>query len=131
MLECGTTLMDGPSRSGNFVRKEHVVIEPCQPMPQPDRGNTLIGEWQFFFLHYPFIGWGQGFPQLSNKVFYCIRIGRIGGICSVLLSIPGECIVIASIGKPIPWQTLKEFHHFKRTGVLSRIWTEKADNQRQ
>jgi hypothetical protein len=75
----------------------------------------------FAFLHYPFVGWARGFLQLGNKIFYCIRMGRIGGICSGLLSIPGECYRNRKYRRPIPWQTLKKFHHFKRTGVLSKI----------
>jgi GT2 family glycosyltransferase len=93
--------------------------------------GTIANVGLYAFLHYPFIGWGRGFLQLSNKVFYCIRMGRIGGICSGLFSIPGECYRNRQYRKPILWQTLKEFHHFKRTGVLSTIWAEKADNQRQ
>ena len=66
----------------------------------------------YAFLHYPFIGWGRGFLQLSNKIVYCIRRGRIGGICSGLISIPGECYRNRQYRKPIPWETLKKFHHF-------------------
>ena len=93
--------------------------------------GTIANVGLYAFLHYPFIGWGRGFLQLGNKIFYCIRMGRIGGICSGLLSIPGECYRNRQYRKPIPWQTLKKFHHFTRTGVLSEIWAEKADNQRQ
>jgi GT2 family glycosyltransferase len=93
--------------------------------------GTIANVGLYAFLHYPFIGWGRGFLQLSNKVFYCIRMGRIGGICSGLFSIPGECYRNRQYRKPIPWQTLKEFHHFKRTGVRSKTRAEKANTPRQ
>jgi len=70
----------------------------------------------FAFLHYPFVGWGRGFLQLGNKVFYFIRIGRIGGISAGLLSIPGKCYRNRQYRKPIPWRALKKFHHFSKTG---------------
>jgi GT2 family glycosyltransferase len=91
--------------------------------------GTIANVGLYVFLHYPFIGWGRGLLQLSNKVFYCIRMGRIGGICSGLFRIPGECYRNRQHRKPIPWQTLKEFHHFNRTGVRSKTRAEKADSQ--
>jgi GT2 family glycosyltransferase len=75
----------------------------------------------FTFLHYPFIGWGRGFLQLANQIFYFIRVGRIGGICSGVLSIPGECYRNRRYRKPVRWQTLKKFHHFNRTGPSSSV----------
>jgi hypothetical protein len=75
----------------------------------------------FAFLHYPFIGWGRGFLQLGNQIVYCIRMGRIGGICSGLLSIPGECYHNRQYRKPVQWQTLKKYHHFNKTGLTSSV----------
>jgi GT2 family glycosyltransferase len=72
----------------------------------------------YAFLHYPIIGWGWGLFQLTNKIGYCIRMGRIGGICSGIVSIPIECYRYRKYRRPIQWQTLKRFLHFGRTGKL-------------
>ena len=70
----------------------------------------------YAFLHYPLIVWGLGLVQVANKVAYCIRMGRIGGICSGLLLIGVECFRYRRYRKPIAWQTLKRFLRFRRTG---------------
>jgi GT2 family glycosyltransferase len=71
----------------------------------------------YAFLHYPFIGWGWGFLQVANKIAYCIRRGRIRGICTGLFSIPGDCYRNRQYRKPVQWHTLRRFINFNRTGV--------------
>lgn len=72
----------------------------------------------YAFLHYPIIGWGWGLLQLANKIGYCIRMGRIGGICSGIFNIPRDCYRYRQYRRPIQWQTLKAFLYFGRTGKL-------------
>jgi glycosyltransferase involved in cell wall biosynthesis len=68
----------------------------------------------FAFLHYPISGWGWGILQLANKVAYCIRMGRVRGICSGVFSIPGDCYRNRQYRKPVTAQTLRKFLHFHR-----------------
>ena len=71
----------------------------------------------FVYLNYPIIGWGRGLMQVANKIIYCVRMGRFRGICLGLLNIPVECYRSRRYRKPVAWQTLKEYLHFRSTGV--------------
>ncbi len=71
----------------------------------------------YAFLHYPMRGWSWGLLQLANKVIYCIRMGRIRGICSGIARIPFDCYCNRQYRKPIAWQTVRRFLQFRRTGV--------------
>jgi GT2 family glycosyltransferase len=71
----------------------------------------------YVFLHYPIRGWGLGLAQVANKVAYCIRMGRLRGICSGIYRIPAECYRNRRYRKPVGWRTLKRFMQFRRTGI--------------
>jgi GT2 family glycosyltransferase len=70
----------------------------------------------YAFLHYPLVGLGWGFLQVANKVAYCVQMGRIRGVCSGVLSIPGDCYRYRQYRRPVAWRTMKQFLHFRRTG---------------
>jgi hypothetical protein len=72
----------------------------------------------YAFLHYPPIGWSFGLAQLGRNVVYCLRMGRIRGILSGVVLIPVECFRYRRFRNPVPWQTLKKYLRFRRTGVL-------------
>jgi len=71
----------------------------------------------YAFLHYPVMGWGVGLLQLANKVAYSLRMGRMRGICSGILGIPGDCYRYRQYRKPIPWRTVARFLRFRRSVV--------------
>jgi GT2 family glycosyltransferase len=71
------------------------------------------------FLHYPMIGWGWGVAQVANIVAWHILRGRIHGICSGILRIPIECYRNRRYRKPISWDKLRHFLHFRRSGTLT------------
>jgi hypothetical protein len=66
------------------------------------------------FLHYPARALGLAFIQLGSKVFYCLRVGRFGGILSGLAQIPGDCYRYRMHRKPVRWPTLKRYIEFRR-----------------
>jgi GT2 family glycosyltransferase len=68
------------------------------------------------FLNYPMLGWGRGIAQVTNVVVHCIRLGRLRGIWSGILQIPFDCYRNRQHRKPVPWNTLRKFLHFRRTG---------------
>ena len=70
----------------------------------------------YAFLHYPVIAWGIGMAQVTNKVAYCIRVGRFRGICSGIFRIPAECYRNRRYREPVAWSTLKRFLRFRRPG---------------
>src|SRR6266540_4303850 len=65
----------------------------------------------YAFLNYPINAWGWGILQLANKVAYCIRRGRLRGVCTGLLSIPRNCYCNRKYRKPVTRQTLRKFLH--------------------
>jgi hypothetical protein len=71
----------------------------------------------FAYLNYPIIGWGWGLVQVANKVIYCIRMGRIRGICSGIFQIPIDCYRYRRYRNPIAWKTIKEFLYRRRSGL--------------
>ena len=71
----------------------------------------------FAFLHYPVRGWVLGVAQVANKVWFCLRMGRLRGICSGILSIPIDCYRHRRYRNPLPWPVLREFLQFCRAGV--------------
>jgi GT2 family glycosyltransferase len=79
--------------------------------------GTIANVGLYVFLHYPLVGWGWGIMQMANKIAYCIRMGRIRGICSGLFRIPGDCYCNHKYRKPVAWHTLRRFLRFCRTGV--------------
>jgi len=83
--------------------------------------GTVANVALYVFLHYPLKGWGWGLLQLGNKIVYCIRMGRVSGICSGLLSIPGDCYRNRRYRKPIQWKILKKFINFNKTGIASPL----------
>jgi GT2 family glycosyltransferase len=80
--------------------------------------GTIANVGLYAFLNYPVVGWGWGVMQMVNKIAYCIRMGRIRGICSGLLRIPGDCYCNRKYRKPVAWHTLRRFLRFCRTGVV-------------
>jgi hypothetical protein len=68
------------------------------------------------FLNYPIIGWAWGLAQVANLVVYCIRRGRLRGICSGLVRIPVDCYRNRRYRKPMTWRTLRAALDFRRTG---------------
>jgi GT2 family glycosyltransferase len=71
----------------------------------------------FAFLNYPYIGWCWAVAQLAHKTLYCLRRGRIRGICAGLLKIPSTCYHYRRYRNPVPWRTLSRFLEFNRTGI--------------
>jgi hypothetical protein len=71
------------------------------------------------FLHYPMKASGLAMLQLGNKVAYCLRRGRIGGIIPGLLRIPADCWRNRMYRKPVQWKTLQRYLRFCRTGRLT------------
>jgi GT2 family glycosyltransferase len=71
----------------------------------------------FAFLNYPVIGWGWGFLQLANIIAFSVRMGRISGLLSGILSIPTDCYRNRRYRNPIAWKTVRKFLRFRRTGV--------------
>jgi GT2 family glycosyltransferase len=72
----------------------------------------------YAFLNYPVIGWGLGLGQLANKIAYCIRKGRLRGICSGILHIPVDCYRNRRYRKPVGWKTLKAAYYLRRSDAL-------------
>ena len=72
------------------------------------------------FLNYPVIGWGWGILQVANKVAYCIRMGRIRGICTGILRIPMACYRNRQFRKPISWQILKTVRQLRETAAAAQ-----------
>jgi glycosyltransferase involved in cell wall biosynthesis len=68
----------------------------------------------FAFLHYPVFACGLGFMQIANTIVYCVRVGRIRGIISGLLTIPLDCYRYRQYRSPVSWQTLKRFRQLRR-----------------
>ena len=66
------------------------------------------------FLNYPMIGWGWGLAQVANVVVHSIRLGRLSGIWSGILQIPTDCYRNRQHRRPIPWDALRRFLHFRR-----------------
>jgi GT2 family glycosyltransferase len=79
--------------------------------------GAIINAGLYAFLHYPISAWGWGAAQVANKVVYCIGRGRIRGIISGILRIPGECYHNRQYRKPVARLTLDRFWHFRRTGA--------------
>jgi GT2 family glycosyltransferase len=69
------------------------------------------------FLNYPMIGWGWGIAQVANVIVHSIRLGRLRGILSGVLRIPSDCYRNRQHRRPIPWNTLRKFLHFRRMGL--------------
>jgi GT2 family glycosyltransferase len=72
----------------------------------------------FVFLHFPVSRWGWGVLQVGNRVMYCMRRGRIRGICSGLLRLPLDCYRHRRYRNPLSWSTLKRFLEFRRIGSV-------------
>ena len=72
----------------------------------------------FVFLHFPVVRWGLGLMQVSNRVAYCIRMGRFRGIGSGLLRIPIDCYRNRHYRNALAWSKLKRFLYFRRTANL-------------
>jgi GT2 family glycosyltransferase len=67
------------------------------------------------FLHYPIVGWGWGLLQVANKIAYCVRMGRVRGICSGIFRIPVECYRNRRFRDPIAWPELKRYRQYRRS----------------
>jgi GT2 family glycosyltransferase len=72
----------------------------------------------FIFLHFPIVRWGWGLLQVGNRVAYCLRTGRLRGICSGLLQIPIDCYRNRGYRSAVAWPIVKRFLAFRRTGKL-------------
>ena len=68
----------------------------------------------FVFLHYPVRHWGWGFLQVTNRVIYSIRMGRLQGILAGIIQIPIDCYRNRLHRKPVPLPTLKRFLELRR-----------------
>jgi hypothetical protein len=71
----------------------------------------------YAFLHYPISALGWGVAQVANKVIYCIRKGRIRGVVSGILSMPGECYQHRQYRKPVARLTLNRFWYLRKNPV--------------
>jgi GT2 family glycosyltransferase len=80
--------------------------------------GSIMNVALYAFLHYPMMASGLGVLQLGNKVAYCLRTGRIGGIIPGLLQIPADCWRNRRYRKPVPWEILRRYVRFRRTGHL-------------
>lgn len=80
--------------------------------------GTITNVGLFAFLHYPLVGWGRGLLQIANKVAYCIRMKRLRGVITGLVRIPYDCYRHRQYRRPIPWQTVKRFLDFCKSGSL-------------
>jgi GT2 family glycosyltransferase len=67
------------------------------------------------FLHYPFRAWSLIVIQVFSKVFYCMRVGRFGGIMRGLIQIPADCYRHRIYRKPVPLEKLKRYIALRRT----------------
>jgi GT2 family glycosyltransferase len=81
--------------------------------------GSIMNVALYAFLHYPMKASGLAMLQLGNKVAYCLRRGRIGGIIPGLLQIPADCWRYRVYRKPIPWKTLQRYVRFCRSGRLT------------
>jgi GT2 family glycosyltransferase len=80
--------------------------------------GSIMNVALYAFLHYPMMASGLATLQLGNKVAYCLRRGRIGGIIPGLLGIPADCWRNRMYRKPVPRKTLQRYVRFCRTGRL-------------
>jgi hypothetical protein len=80
--------------------------------------GSIMNVALYAFLHYPIMASGLAMLQLGNKVAYCLRRGRIGGIIPGLLRIPTDCWRNRMYRKPVPRKTLQRYVRFCRTGRL-------------
>jgi GT2 family glycosyltransferase len=80
--------------------------------------GSIMNVALYAFLNYPIMASGLGMLQLGNKVAYCLRRGRFGGIIPGLLRIPADCWRNRMYRKPVPWKTLQRYVRFCRTGRL-------------
>jgi GT2 family glycosyltransferase len=80
--------------------------------------GSIMNVALYAFLHYPMMASGLAMLQLGNKIAYCVRRGRIGGIIPGLLQIPPDCWRNRMYRKPVPWKTLQRYVRFCRTGRL-------------
>jgi GT2 family glycosyltransferase len=79
--------------------------------------GTITNIGLYAFLNYPVIAWGWGLAQVANIVADSLRRRRFRGICSGLLRIPGDCYRNRRYRQPVSWRTLRQYRHFRRTGV--------------
>lgn len=85
----------------------------------PEVTSSVISNVALYaFLHYPIRGSGWALLQLANKVIYCVRMGRIRGICRGILRIPVDCYRNRRHRKPVAWQMVRKFLHFRRMDAL-------------
>ena len=75
----------------------------------------------FAFLNYPVIGWGWGLLQLVNVVVFSIRMGRIRGLWSGVLSIPAECYRNRQHRAPVAWNTMRSYLRVRRIGFAEVV----------
>jgi hypothetical protein len=80
--------------------------------------GSIMNVALYAFLNYPMMASGLGMLQLGNKVAYCLRRGRIGGIIPGLLQIPADCWRNRMYRKPVPLNVLQRYLRFCRTGRL-------------
>jgi hypothetical protein len=78
--------------------------------------GSIMNVALYAFLHYPMMASGLAMLQLGNKVAYCLRRGRIGGIIPGLLRIPADCWRNRMYRKPVPLKILQQYVRFCRTG---------------
>ncbi len=59
------------------------------------------------FLRYPLAYWPYGALQIANRVFWCLRVGRLAGIATGLASIPAHLIRHRHLRQPVSNQTMR------------------------
>jgi len=74
----------------------------------------------FAFLHYPVAHWYWGLAQVANMVAFSVRHGRVRGLISGLLSIPGDCYRNRKYRQPVDWKTMSGYLDWCRTGAMPR-----------
>lgn len=73
----------------------------------------------FAFLNYPVVLWAWGLLQIANFLGYCIRVGRIKGLMTGLLEIPGDCYRNRRYRRPFGLSTVVRFLRYRRFGIPS------------
>jgi hypothetical protein len=94
------------------------------PSVAGDYFGVIANVGLFAFLHYPISAFGWGTVQVANKVIYCIGKGRIRGVVSGILSIPGECYKIRQYRKPVARLMLNRFWYLRK-----KNWRKSESNR--
>ncbi|HEY0302420.1 MAG TPA: hypothetical protein VGC36_13835, partial [Rhizomicrobium sp.] len=76
-------------------------------------GNVAL----FAFLNYPMALWGWGLVQVVKYAFYCLRVGRTGGVATGLWRIAADCYRHRALRRPLSAATVVKYLWRRRQGV--------------